>query len=70
MQGFIVLDYLDRAPDAIAQLSSWLESGDIVSRVDMQRGFENVPSTLERLFDGRNVGKQLLSVAEAELPIP
>ncbi len=70
MQGFIVLDYLDRAPNAIAQLSSWLESGDIVSRVDMQRGFENVPSTLERLFDGRNLGKQLLSVAEPELPIP
>ncbi len=70
MQGFIVLDYLDQAPQAISQLSSWLKSGEIVSRVDMQRGFENVPSTLERLFDGRNLGKQLLTVAEPELPIP
>ncbi len=70
MQGFIVLDYLDQAPEAIRQLSSWLESGEIVSRVDMQRGFEKAPSTLERLFDGRNLGKQLLTVAEAESPIP
>ena len=70
MQGFIVLDYLDQAPDAIAELSGWLKSGEIVSRVDMQRGFENVPSTLERLFDGRNLGKQLLTVAEAKVPIP
>ena len=70
MQGFIVLDYLDQAPQAISQISAWLESGAIVSRVDMQRGFENVPSTLERLFDGRNLGKQLLTVAEPELPIP
>ena len=29
-----------------------------------------MPSTLERLFDGRNLGKQLLTVAEPELQYP
>ena len=66
MQGFIVLDYLDRAPDAISEISGWIESGHLVSKTDLQAGFENIPATLERLFDGRNFGKQLLKVAEAD----
>jgi NADPH-dependent curcumin reductase CurA len=32
--------------------------------VDVQRGLENAPATLKRLFEGRNEGKQLLRIAE------
>ena len=66
MQGFIVLDYLDRAEEAIAALTEWVMAGDIVWREDIQEGFENIPATLQRLFSGRNVGKQLLKLAEPE----
>jgi len=66
MQGFIVLDYLDRAEEAFANLANWVMSGDIVWREDIQEGFENVPATLQRLFDGRNQGKQLLKVADPQ----
>lgn len=66
MQGFIVLDFLDRAEEAIAQLAEWVMAGEIAWREDVQEGFENIPATFQRLFDGRNVGKQLLKLADPE----
>lgn len=66
MQGFIVLDYLDRADEAFADLATWVMAGDIAWREDIQSGFENIPATLQRLFDGRNQGKQLLQLADPE----
>jgi NADPH-dependent curcumin reductase CurA len=66
MEGFIVLDFLGRAQEAIDDLTQWVMAGEIVWREDIQEGFENIPATLQRLFDGRNVGKQLLQLAEPE----
>ena len=66
MQGFIVLDYLNRADEAIGALSQWVQAGELAWREDVQEGFENIPATLQRLFDGRNQGKQLLKLAEPE----
>lgn len=66
MQGFIVIDYLDRAGEALAAVREWVEAGEIAWREDVQEGFEQIPATLQRLFDGRNIGKQLLQVASAE----
>jgi NADPH-dependent curcumin reductase CurA len=66
MQGFIVLDYLDRAGEAIAAMTEWVMAGDITWREDIQEGFENIPTTLQRLFSGANVGKQLLKLADPE----
>lgn len=66
MQGFIVLDYLDRFAEAIDDLTQWVMAGDIAWREDIQEGFENIPRTLQRLFTGENVGKQLLHLADPE----
>ena len=66
MEGFIVLDYLPRAGEAIKDLLGWIGTGDLKYQVDMQEGFENIPSTLQRLFTGKNLGKQLLKVADPE----
>ena len=66
MQGFIVLDYLDRAEEAFTDLAGWVMNGDIAWREDVQTGFDNIPTTLQRLFDGRNTGKQLLKLADPE----
>ena len=60
LQGFIVLDYLDRFAEASAQLAEWVAAGKLAWRVDVQTGFENIPATLQRLFTGQNQGKQLL----------
>jgi NADPH-dependent curcumin reductase CurA len=66
MQGFIVIDYLERAGEAIAAVREWVEAGEVAWREDVQEGFEQIPATLQRLFDGRNIGKQLLQVAQPE----
>ncbi len=66
MQGFIVLDYLDRAEEAFGDLAQWVMNGEIAWREDIQEGFENIPATLQRLFDGRNQGKQLLWLADPD----
>ncbi len=66
MQGFIVIDYLSRAEEAYTALAEWVSAGEIAWRDDIQEGFENIPATLQRLFDGRNTGKQLLKLAEPE----
>jgi NADPH-dependent curcumin reductase CurA len=66
MQGFIVIDYLTRAEEAYTALAEWVSAGEIAWRDDIQEGFDNIPATLQRLFDGRNTGKQLLKLAEPE----
>lgn len=66
MRGFILNDYEADFPVARARLAQWLAEGRLVAREDVQRGFENAPRTLMRLFSGANVGKQLLQLdAEA-----
>jgi hypothetical protein len=64
MEGFIVLDCMSRAVEAIGALAGWVQAGKLKNKVDVQHGLENAPATPRRLFDGRNEGKQLLRVAE------
>lgn len=66
MQGFIVIDYLDRAGEAIEALTEWVLGGEIAWREDIQEGFDNIPTTLQRLFSGSNVGKQLLKLSDPD----
>ena len=62
MEGFLVLDYLDKADEARQELSRWLMDGKIKHREDIQEGIENCPNTLNRLFTGQNIGKQILKI--------
>jgi NADPH-dependent curcumin reductase len=63
MEGFLALDYFDRVHEAMAALSGWLREGKLKDRVDVVEGFENAPAALARLFEGKNVGKQLVKIA-------
>jgi NADPH-dependent curcumin reductase CurA len=62
MQGFVVIDFLPRAAEAVARLAEWAAEGRLVWEVDVQQGFENCPRTLLRLYSGANFGKQLLEL--------
>jgi NADPH-dependent curcumin reductase CurA len=64
MEGFLILDYLNRAQEAGAQLAAWIAEGKLKDRVDVQRGLSSAPATLARLFKGENRGKQLLQIAD------
>ena len=68
MEGFIVLDYAERFPEAMAALSNWLAEGKVKQKEDVVLGLENAPNTLIRLFTGQNFGKQLLKIADPPLP--
>jgi NADPH-dependent curcumin reductase CurA len=64
MEGFIVIDYLPRFAEGAGQLAKWVMEGKIAHAEDVQHGLENAPKTFLRLFQGKNLGKQLLKVAD------
>ena len=64
VQGFIVMDYAPRFPEAAAQIVQWLTEKRLKYRVDMVAGLRSAPAALNKLFDGTNTGKLLVKVSE------
>jgi NADPH-dependent curcumin reductase CurA len=63
MTGMLVFDYVDRYPQALAELAGWLKDGKLVSREHVVRGgVDAFPETLLMLFDGVNTGKLVLAL--------
>jgi NADPH-dependent curcumin reductase CurA len=53
---------MPRAMEAIQDLMAWISSDQLIYQVDLQEGFDNIPATLQRLYGGQNLGKQLLKI--------
>ncbi len=66
MQGFVMFDYMEEVETAMADLVEWVSTGQLLWKEDIQEGFENIPATFLRLFEGTNQGKQLLKLADPE----
>jgi NADPH-dependent curcumin reductase CurA len=66
IQGFTVLDYLERFPEGIGQLVQWLMAGELKYREELVDGLDNVLPTFLRLFDGSNQGKLVIRISEDE----
>ena len=64
VEGFLVLDWLDRYPEAFARLAAWLDEGRMSYKEHVIEGLENAPEGLSMLFEGRNFGKLVVKVAE------
>jgi hypothetical protein len=63
MTGFVVFDYFDRYPEAVAALAGWLREGKLVSREHIVEGdVQAFPETLLKLFAGENTGKLVLAL--------
>ena len=62
MKGMLVLDYVDRYPQAGAEMANWMAAGRLKSREDIVEGLETFPETLLKLFTGENTGKLMLKV--------
>ena len=60
MEGFIVLDYVKRFPEAIAEMKAWMDQGLIKQTATVIEGFENLPKALIQLFEGANTGKMMV----------
>lgn len=62
MEGFIVLDYAPRFPEATAEMRQWIDAGKLQQQVTVIEGFEKLPEALIGLFEGVNTGKLMVKV--------
>jgi NADPH-dependent curcumin reductase CurA len=64
LQGFTLLDYMDRFAEGVGQLAQWLMAGQLQHREEVVDGLDNVLPTFLRLFDGSNQGKLVIRLLE------
>jgi hypothetical protein len=62
VDGFVVMDFYDGKNAALAQLRSWVESGQLKVQEDVIDGLENLPAALIGLLAGENRGKRMVRV--------
>jgi NADPH-dependent curcumin reductase CurA len=62
MEGFLVFDFLERYDEARAQLSAWMEAGQLVPRVTEFAGIESAPRAFVELLAGKTIGTTLVRV--------
>jgi NADPH-dependent curcumin reductase CurA len=60
MEGFLILDYLDRFPEAQARMAGWVMEGRIQHREHLVDGLEHAGDALNLLFSGGNTGKVIV----------
>ena len=60
MTGFLIHDYKDRIGEAVARLSAWIDSGDLVSQEHVLDGIDHAPGAIEMLYRGENTGKLII----------
>lgn len=63
VQGFIVLDHFGRAPEAITEIAGLIAEGKLTPLETVVEGFEQLPTAINMLFDGANVGKLVVKVS-------
>ena len=65
MEGIVVFDFADRFPQAVQELSRYLQDGRLKSREHVvEGGIDAFPEALQQLFAGTNFGKLVLRVGE------
>jgi NADPH-dependent curcumin reductase CurA len=64
LEGFIVLDHLNRINEAVADLGGWMQEGKLKPLETVVEGFDQLPSAINMLFDGGNTGKLVVRVAD------
>lgn len=63
VEGFIVLDHLGRAPEAVAEIAGLIAAGKLTPLETVVEGFEQLPTAINMLFDGKNVGKLVVKTS-------
>jgi len=63
MEGFIILDYVDRFMEGVMALGALLAEGKLKHKTTVVPGLATAPEALKRLFSGDHDGKLLVQVA-------
>lgn len=66
IEGFLVSDYSSRFDEATTALAHWLDEGSLEYRETITTGLENAPEAFIGLFEGNNIGKQLVKIPTDE----
>jgi hypothetical protein len=64
LRGFIVTDHPDTCREYVTKASAWLAEGKLKYRESVTTGIENAPSAFIDMLKGRNIGKQIVQLAE------
>ena len=64
LEGFIVLDHLNRIVEAATEIGGWMREGRLKPLETVVEGFEQLPTAINMLFDGANTGKLVVRVAD------
>ena len=67
VSGLVVYDFYPRWDEYIAEAAPWIESGQLKFAEDRVHGLENAPALFERLMNGQNRGKAVVTVAAESL---
>jgi len=64
VEGLLVGDFEPRWAQATADLRKWVSEGELAYRETVTEGLENAPDAFLGLFEGENIGKQVVKVGE------
>lgn len=64
IEGFIIIDYLPRFGEFIAEMAPWVMEGKVKYDTTIVKGIENALDSLGMLFTGGNTGKLLIQVSD------
>ena len=65
IRGFIVTDHPDICEEYIAKAVDWIKEGKLKYRETVAEGIENAPGAFIDMLKGKNMGKQIVQLAEA-----
>ncbi|BBZ23075.1 NADP-dependent oxidoreductase [Mycolicibacter hiberniae] len=63
VQGFIVLDHFGRAREAAGEIAELITAGKLTPLETVVEGFDQLPTAINMLFDGKNVGKLVVKTS-------
>lgn len=63
MEGFFIYDYEKDFPKAEREIAQWIKEGKLTYQEDILEGLVNMPTALNRLFERKNIGKQLVKIS-------
>ena len=64
IRGFLAADFMNVFADFLAKTSDYLRTGKLQVIEDMSSGVESIPSAFIGLFNGNNIGKKIVKLAE------
>ncbi len=66
IRGFIVTDHPEECEEYVGKAIGWLQEGKLTYRESIAEGVESAPQAFIDLLKGRNTGKQIVQLSDAD----